>query len=398
MKHKIFSSKELLFLVTISLALGIRQMAMTIVMPFISTYSNTLAYSNATLAGVALGIFGLAQAIFQIPFGIWSDKIGNKRVILIGLMQVIIGLFIASIANNIYVLIFARALQGSGAILAAGYSWVIGDLDSKKRPRALSAIGIVISLGAASAFVLGPLIHNFLPIRLMFLVCAILILSVWFIILFFLNETSNRASHETLENQVKISDEIMMLLKNGKFLGFNLAGFFNNYVMSAVFYMIPIYLENITGINGIWKVFMPAVIIAIIYMKKSIIFVERGYGVNLTILSFTISAIGVCLYFNNQSFYFILAGSILFMMGYISLATVIPSLANDFVENSYRGVANGIINSFQYIGSFVGSVITGFIWGISRNVALLSIALVCICGIVTLIKSSSNFKVIHNIS
>jgi MFS family permease len=95
MENIMFTKKDILFLIVISLALGIRQMAMTMVMPFISTYSNTLSYSNSTLSGVALGVFGLTQAIFQIPFGIWSDKIGNKRVMLIGLMQVIVGLFIA---------------------------------------------------------------------------------------------------------------------------------------------------------------------------------------------------------------------------------------------------------------------------------------------------------------
>ena len=392
MKNKVFSRKELLFLITISLALGIRQMAMTIVMPFISTYSKTLTYSNATLAGLALGMFGLTQAIFQIPFGIWSDKIGNKRVILIGLMQVIIGLVIAFLAKSIYMLIFARALQGSGAVLATGYSWVTGSVDNKKRPRALSILGMIVSFSAAAAFILGPLIHNFLLIRQMFLVCAILILLVWIIILFFLKETHDKSSYTIPEKQIKIGDGIKILLKNRKFLGLNLAGFFNNYIMVSVFYIVPIYLEKITGINGMWKIFMPAVIIAIICMKKSIIFIEKGYSSNLIVLAFILSAIGICFYFNNQSFYFILVGSILFMTGYILLATVIPSVANDIAENSYRGTANGIINSFQYIGSFVGAVVTGFLWSNHKNIALFLIIVICIMGVFTVKKTKSNFS------
>ena len=393
MKNKMFSSRELLFLITISFALGIRQLSMTMVLPFISIYSNTLAYNTAILAGVALGIFGLAQAIFQIPFGVLSDKIGNKRVILIGLMQLIVGLFIAFVANNIYVLIFARALQGSGAILAAGYSWVIGNFDSEKRPRAVGILGVIISLGAASAFSLGPLIYSFLPIKLMFLGCGILILLVWFIILFCLKE--EELYSEKSVDQIKTGDAIIMLLKNKKFLGFNLAGFFNNYIMSSVFYMIPIYLIDITGINGMWKIFMPAVILAIIYMKKSIVFVERGNGENLIVFAFIVTVIGILFYFNNQSFYFILIGSILFMIGYMSLATTMPSLANELAENSYRGAANGIINSFQYIGSFVGSVVTGFLWGSNRNIALLSLILVCVCGIFAFKKLNLDFKAIE---
>ena len=390
MKNNVFSRKELLFLITISLALGIRQMAMTLVMPFISTYSNTLSHGNATLAGVALGIFGLTQAVFQIPFGIWSDKIGNKRVLLIGIMQVIVGLVVAFFAKSIYMLIFARALQGSGAVIATGYSWVTGSVDNKKRPKALSILGMIIGFAAAASFALGPLVHRYLSVRQMFLVCAVLIFVVWITILIFLKETHDSNNYGIPENQVSIGDGIKILLKNRTFLGLNLAGFFNNYIMVSVFYIVPIYLEKITGINGMWKIFMPAVIIAIICMRKSIKFVEKGYSSRLIVIAFIISAVGICFYFNKESFYFILIGSILFMTGYILLATVIPSVANDIAENSYRGAANGIINSFQYIGSFAGAVITGVLWSNHENIALILIIVISIMGVFTVKKTKSN--------
>lgn len=361
-------------------------MAMTMVMPFISTYSNTLSYSNATLAGVALGVFGLTQAIFQIPFGIWSDKIGNKKVLLIGLMQVTVGLVIAFFSKSIYMLIFSRALQGSGAILATGYSWVTGSVDSEKRPRALSILGIIVGFAAAASFALGPLAHKYLSVKQMFLVCAILIFSVWIIILLFLEDNYDSNSNDILEKEISIMNNIMVLLKNRMFLGLNLAGFFNNFIMSAVFYIVPQYLEIITGIDGMWKVFMPAVVIAIICMRKSIKFLERGYSSSLIKLGFIIIAIGISFYFNEKSFWSILVGSILFMVGYISLTTIIPSVANDIAENSYRGTANGIINSFQYIGSFIGAVVTGVLWNNCDNIALYLIVAISIIGIFTVKK------------
>lgn len=378
MKNSVFSKKELLFLITISLALGIRQMAMTIVMPFISTYSKTLNYGNAALAGVALGIFGLTQAIFQIPFGIWSDKIGNKRVILVGIMQVIVGLIIAFFAKTIYMLIFARALQGSGAIIATGYSWVTGSVKNEKRPKALSILGIIIGFAAAASFALGPFIHAYLSLRQMFLVSAILIFLVWLIILIFLKENTDSKTDETA-----ISEGVKVLLKDRVFLGLNLAAFLNNFIMVSVFYIVPIYLEKITGISGMWKVFMPAVIIAVICMRKSVKFIEKGFSSILIRIAFIVSAIGAAFYFNNSSFYFILIGCILFMTGYICLATIIPSCANDIAEDSYRGAANGIINSFQYIGSFVGSVITGVLWENYRQMALILVIAIAIMGIFT---------------
>ena len=107
MKKENIKNTNLLLVTTLGFALGMRQMAMTMVMPFISTYSKQLKYYTPVLAGVALGIFGLMQAVFQIFYGIWSDKQGNKRVMLCGLMQVVIGLVIAHFADNIYALIFA---------------------------------------------------------------------------------------------------------------------------------------------------------------------------------------------------------------------------------------------------------------------------------------------------
>ncbi len=153
--------------------------------------------------------------------------------------------------------------------------------------------------------------------------------------------------------------------------------------MVAVFYIVPIYLNPITGSSGMWKIFMPSVIIAIIFMRKSIVLVEKGYSSTLIMLAFVLAAVGICFYFNENSFYFILIGSILFMTGYILLATVIPSVANDIAENSYRGTANGIINSFQYVGSFVGSVITGALWNNHKDIELFLIILICVLGIFT---------------
>lgn len=387
MKDRVFSRKEWAFLITISLSLGIRQMAMTMVMPFISTYSKTLMYNSATLAGVALGIFGLMQAIFQIPFGILSDKIGNKRVMLIGLMQVIIGLIIAFRAKSIYMLIVARALQGSGAIIATGYSWVTSSVSDEKRPKALSLLGMIIGFAASASFALGPLTRKFLSVRQMFLISAILIFLVWSVILIFLKNPPAIKNEETLEEKIDTRHVIKELLSNRVFVTLNIAGFFNNYILVSVFYIVPIYLEKITGINGMWKVFMPAVIIAIICMRRSIKFVERGHGLKLILIAFIISAIGLVFYFNNKSFYFILIGTIFFMIAYISLCTLIPSVANEIAKDGSRGTANGIINSFQFIGSFVGSVITGALWENHESMVLVVVITISIVGLL-LVRAS----------
>ena len=256
-----------IFISTLGFALGIRQMAMTMVMPFLSTYSKTLEHNTPILAGIALGIFGLMQAIFQIPYGIWSDKKGNKIVMVVGLMQVILGLVIAYFANNIYLLIFARAMQGSGAIIAVGYSWISSTVtDSKERMNSMSIIGTIVGAAAASSFAFGPLIHRFVSVKNMFLYSAIIILIAWLIIIIFLKDSKN----VTNENVVSSKEAIKILSKDKAFFALNIAALINNFIMTGVFFAIPQYLENITGIDDMWKIFMPTVIIAIIIMRIAV--------------------------------------------------------------------------------------------------------------------------------
>ncbi|MDI9210149.1 MFS transporter, partial [Clostridium butyricum] len=354
--YKSFNS---IFVGTLGVALGIRQMAMTMVMPFLSTYSNTLKYNTSMLAGIALGIFGLMQALFQIPYGIWSDKKGNKIVMVIGLLQVGIGLVIAYFANNIYWLIFARAMQGSGAIIAVGYSWISSTVtDQKERMKSMSIISTIIGVAAALSFAFGPLIHKFVSVKDMFLYSAIIIFIAWFVIVIFLKDTKNIYNEETME----VKDAIRILSKDKSFIALNIAALINNFIMTAIFFSIPQYLEKLTGIDGMWKIFMPTVIVAIIVMRIVVRRLNNSESVNFLISAFVLSALGVLFYLNKDSFISIFIGTLLFMIGYISISTIIPVLGNCILEDEYRGTGNGIINSLQYIGSFLGSSIIAAIW------------------------------------
>ena len=372
--YKSFNS---IFVGTLGVALGIRQMAMTMVMPFLSTYSNTLKYNTSMLAGIALGVFGLMQALFQIPYGIWSDKKGNKIVMVIGLLQVGIGLVIAYFANNIYWLIFARAMQGSGAIIAVGYSWISSTInDQKERMKSMSIISTIIGVAAALSFAFGPLIHKFVSVKDMFLYSAIIIFIAWFVIVLFLKDTKNIYSEETME----VKDAIRILSKDKSFIALNIAALINNFIMTAIFFSIPQYLEKITGIDGMWKIFMPTVIVAIIVMRIVVRRLNNSESVDFLISAFVLSALGVLFYLNKDSFISIFIGTLLFMIGYISISTIIPVLGNFILEDEYRGTGNGIINSLQYIGSFLGSSIIAAIWVKSEKCSFIVTFLVGLLG------------------
>lgn len=366
-----------IFIATLGFALGMRQMAMTMVMPFLSTYSKTLKYNTPMLAGISLGIFGLMQAIFQIPYGIWSDKKGNKIVMVTGLSQVIIGLIIAYFANNIYLLIFARAMQGSGAIIAVGYSWISSSVsNTKERMNAMSIISTIVGAAAASSFAFGPLIHGFVSVKNMFLYSAILIFIAWIIIVIFLKDSRNIS----VENSIATKKVLNILIRDKSFVALNLGIFINNFIMTGVFFTIPQYLENITGVDGMWKIFMPTVIIAIIIMRIAVKKLDNLGSIKFLIAAFILSGIGMLFYFNKDSFVFIFLGTLLFMIAYISIGTIVPTLANSILKDEYRGIGNGIINSLQYVGSFIGSIVVAAIWVESEKIAFILIAIIGLFG------------------
>lgn len=350
--------------IMLSLALAFRQMSMTIVMPFISTYCKSLVGYTSFYTGLAVGIFGLMQAVFQIPFGVLSDRYGNKRMMLIGLTLVVVGLVLAFFSKNIGLLIFARALQGSGAVIGVGYSWAAGMAGEKERTRAMSILGAFISAAAALAFAAGPLLREIMPVNWMFLSCAVLLFLNELYILFFIRDRKNGNGQE--EN-LPDSSHIRILLRNKSFVVMNLLAFINNYMMVSVFYAVPIYLTKVTGETGMWKVFVPAIAVAVLTMKLAVRWTQKGFNKQVLMISFLISALSVLLYFKRSSYVFLLLGTTLFMCGYIAIATIAATNVNETVEDSYRGTANGIFNSFQYVGNFVGAVITGALWGLSEQ-------------------------------
>ncbi|WMT39003.1 MFS transporter [Paenibacillus sp. D2_2] len=328
------SVSVMLPVVMLSLALALRQMSMTIVMPFISTYCKDLIGYTPLLAGLAVGIFGLTQAIFQIPYGVLSDKYGNKRMVLIGLVLVVVGLVLAFFSNNMALLIVSRALQGSGAIIGVAYSWSIGMVNEKDRTKAMSILGAFISVAAALAFAVGPLLREIMSVRWMFMTCAILLTLNLLYILFFLKDNKQHT-----KTQAAPKGTFRLLLQNKTFVTLNLAAFLNNFLMVSVFYALPLDLNKITGETGMWKIFVPAIIAAIIFMKAAVTWAEKSINNNYYVLiaSFMISAVSIIFYFNKTSFLSLLAGTTLFMCAYISLTTLVAANVNSIAEDSYRG-------------------------------------------------------------
>ena len=128
----------------LSAVLALRMVGLFLILPVLALHATELANATPILIGVALGVYGLTQALLQVPFGAASDRWGRKPVITLGLIIFAIGSIIAAESNSIYGIIAGRALQGGGAIAAVVLAF-IGDLTREsQRTKAMAIMGVTI--------------------------------------------------------------------------------------------------------------------------------------------------------------------------------------------------------------------------------------------------------------
>jgi len=363
---------------------------MSIIIPFLSSYALNLEGGTPSLTGYALGIFGLTQAIFQIPLGALADKIGFKKVMIMGLVLLIAGLITAALATSVYWLIFARALQGSGAIVTVGYSWISSVSSDSDRDRELTRLGAVIGVFTMLSYTIGPLIHIFMSISQMFFFSAFLIFScmIWVITC-----TSQVASEKRIQYASQRNKTKSVFNRNNFSLGLLLT--INSVLMLSFFFMISLLLKGIMETEEMWKILTPSILTAIGLLPVFSKIAARSNPRLILIFLFFIEGLGFIMLFLGH-FTQILVGTAFIMTGSFAISTIIPMLANRNIENNQRGKGNGVIISLQYLGSFLGAIFTGYFWGISELSAFIFVWIVAALSIFLIFSISfknTDFKV-----
>jgi MFS family permease len=276
---------------------------------------------SPSLTGYALGIFGLTQALLQIPFGALSDRIGYKKVMLAGLVMLITGLLTAAYATTIYWLVFARALQGSGAIVTVGYSWLSSVSGDDERDKVLTKLGALLATFTMLSYVVGPLVHIFLNVSQMFLFSAGLISGCF---LWVLLGTRQVNPEQRKEHTQKNKGRSVFSLSN---FARSLLLTFNNLLMMAFFFMLPLLLQGHMETNQMWMILTPSILVAIgvlpFFSKK----VSMGHPKPILNILFLLMGAGFLL-ISFRTILSVTAGSIFLMAGSFTVASVVPRLIN----------------------------------------------------------------------
>ncbi|MGL5414306.1 MAG: MFS transporter [Clostridium sp.] len=394
-KSKI-KKENLIFVIILAMALGTRQLAMNIVTPFVASYAQSLTCGTLVLGGIALGIYSLTQGFFQVPFGNLYDKIGGKIVVLIGLFILILGLILAYVSDNAYIFVLSRALQGSGAITAAGYSWISQTVSEDERADSISLVGTFVGLASAIALGGGPILIRFISVKTLYLCSAIIVIMVFFFVLFFVKEV--KIKREKIE-KVKVEGKkeyLKKIFKRKSFLSYITVAFTTNYIGIAAFFVIPEYLKMIMGLDSMWKVLTPSIIIAIIVMRISTKFIKKGKQREIVLFAaIALIIASIMLLTRDKNMIVLFIESVFIFSAYTVVTALIPTLINNMVRDEFRGIVNGLTNWFVYIGSFLGATLSGILFSNHIMIALgIILIFAIIIGITSIIMPKENIKVV----
>ena len=158
----------------LSLLIALRMLGLFMVLPVISVLGADLQHATAFSLGLVVGIYGLSQAMFQIPLGALSDRIGRKPVVLGGLALFGVGALLAGLSENVWVVVFGRFLQGAGAISSTVMAWVADNTREHVRTKAMAVIGVCIGLSFALSLIIGPVLSQFVGLSGLFMVIFVL--------------------------------------------------------------------------------------------------------------------------------------------------------------------------------------------------------------------------------
>ncbi|MDO8595667.1 MAG: MFS transporter, partial [Sulfuricaulis sp.] len=254
---------------------GLRMLGMFLILPVFAVYAEDLPGGEShTLIGIALGMYGLTQAILQLPFGMASDHFGRKRVIYFGLLIFAVGSFIAASAHDIYMVIIGRAIQGAGAISAA-VTALLADLTREEhRTKAMAVIGMTIGLTFALSLVLGPALYHLISIPGIFAMTGVLALLAIVVVKTAVPDPRHSHFHSDAEAApAKLRD----VLRNRELVRLNFGIFALHAVQMAMFVVVPFALKQTGGIdaNHHWQDYLPVMIISFLFMVPPIIYGEK---------------------------------------------------------------------------------------------------------------------------
>ena len=337
---------------------ALRMLGLFMIIPVFSVAGQTYEYATPALLGLAVGIYGLTQAILQIPFSLIADRYSRKPLVVFGLLLFALGGAIAAMSDTIYGVIIGRAIAGGGAVSAVVMALLADVTREENRMKAMATMGMSIGVSFAVAFSLGPWLTGLVGISGLFWVTTIMGLAA--ISMLFLVPKVTR--HHRNYQQGYLA-QLKQVLKMGDLNRLHVSVFSLHLLLTAMFIYIPSQLIDFAKIplNSHGWVYLPLLVISLFFAFPSIVLAEKYRkmrGIFLTAIGGIILGLGI-LIFGFESKYILLTGLGLFFIAFNVMEALLPSWLSKAAPIQSKATAMGVNASSQFLGAFFGGVTGG---------------------------------------
>jgi len=341
---------------------AVRMLGLFMILPVLPLYAENFEEATPFLVGIAIGIYGLTQASFQIPLGLLSDRFGRKRIIILGLLVFAIGSVIAALSDNIYSIIIGRAIQGMGAIAAATMALAADLTEEDNRAKVMASIGMTIGIAFAVAMIIGPLINDWYGLSGIFWITALLAI-VGVGLVAFVVPTPKKLFHH--RDAGVMSDYLLPAIKNTNLLRMNAGVFILHMIMTANFTVLPLLFKNQMGVESAshWKIYLPVFALSFVFALPLIIIAEKYRKIKPlligTVATLILAQLGLAFGVNTNQL--VIASFLIFFISFNFLEAIQPSLVAKYSGVNTKGTAMGVFSTWQFMGIFVGGIVGGFL-------------------------------------
>jgi len=345
---------------------SLRMMGLFMILPVFSLYADGLTHTTPILLGLAIGAYGLTQALFQIPFGMLSDRFGRKPVITFGLLLFAFGSIVAANADTITGVIIGRALQGSGAIAAAIMALTADLTQEEHRTKAMAVIGMSIGLSFAVSLVLGPVFNEWIGVRGIFWMTAVLAVAGIFMLRFGVPQPAHSIIHRDAE---PVRGYFAAVLRDTQLLRLDMGVFILHMILTASFVVLPFALRDYADIAVAdhWHVYLPVLLISMLVMVPLVVLAEKYRHIKQVyvgaIVLVALGQFGLSMFYDSLIGVFLTL--LLYFLAFNVLEALLPSLIAKFAPADKKGTAMGVYSTSQFSGAFVGGVVGGTVYGMA---------------------------------
>ncbi len=336
---------------------GLRMLGLFLILPVFAVHAPTLAGGdNLTLVGIALGAYGLSQAILQIPFGMASDRWGRKPVIYVGLLIFAAGSFVAAGAHDIWTTIAGRTLQGAGAISSVVVALAADLTREQHRTKTMAMIGAMIGLAFAVSLVAAPVLYQWIGMGGLFSLTGVLCLAALGVVKGLVPDVATRERPPPVAGALRaaLAPELLRV---------NLGIFVLHLVQMAMFVVLPLQLVH-AGLElpDHWKLYLPVVLVSFAFMAPPIIYADRRNRPK-PVLAAAIALLVLveCLLPLAASVRAHAFAILAFFVAFNVLEALLPSLVSRLAPAPARGTAIGVYNTTQTMGLFCGGLAGGWL-------------------------------------